>query len=164
MIISLIVAMDERRGIGFGNKLPWRLPADLKRFRELTMGHYIVMGRKTYESIGKALPGRHTIVVTRNEQCAAKGCRIVHSIDDAIALASENGEGELFICGGAEVYAGALPLADRLYMTLVHARGESDTFFPEVDPSVWVEEESSYLNADEKNQYSLTFKLFRRRR
>lgn len=163
MIVSIIVAMDEKRGIGAQNRLPWRLSSDLKRFRELTMGHHIIVGRKTFESIGKPLPGRQTIVVTGNSNFEAPGCLIAHSLEEAIALAEERGEQEVFVCGGAAVYAQALPIADRLYLTLVHAETEADTLFPEWEQDKWIERESFHHRADEKNQYSFTFKLLARR-
>src|SRR5262245_52323986 len=105
VLVSIIVAMDRKAGIGADNKLPWRLSADLKRFRELTMGHHIIVGRKTFESIGKPLPGRRMIVVTRDRSYEAEGCDVVHSVQDAIELARGRGESEAFICGGAEIYA-----------------------------------------------------------
>nr|AIA13048.1 Dihydrofolate reductase [uncultured bacterium]AIA13124.1 Dihydrofolate reductase [uncultured bacterium]AIA13423.1 Dihydrofolate reductase [uncultured bacterium] len=163
MIISFLVAMDEKRGIGKAGGLPWRLSSDLKRFRELTMGHHIIVGRKTFESIGKPLPGRQMIIVTRSESFAPAGCFIAHSISDAISLARERGESELFVCGGAEIYAQMLGVADRMYLTLVHADSEADTFFPEWDSSEWVEMESEHRTADEKNQYPFTFKVLARR-
>nr|AIA13614.1 Dihydrofolate reductase [uncultured bacterium] len=159
MIISFLVAMDEKRGIGKAGGLPWRLSTDLKRFRELTMGHHIIVGRKTFESIGKPLPGRQMIIVTRSESFAPEGCFIAHSISDAISLARERGEGELFICGGAEIYAQAMSAADRMYLTLVHADANADTFFPEWSREQWIERESQSHAADEKNQYPFTFKL-----
>ena len=159
MIISLIVAMDEQRGIGKAGKLPWRLSSDLKRFRELTMGHHIIVGRKTFESIGKPLPGRQMIVVTRSETYRPAACLIAHSVQGAIQVAQDRGEAEGFICGGAAIYAGALAEADRLYLTLVHASVDADVFFPDIDETAWLERESEVHNADEKNQYSFTFKL-----
>lgn len=164
MIISLIVAMDEQRGIGKDGKLPWHLSSDLKRFRALTMGHHIIVGRKTYESIGKPLPGRHTIVVTRSESYKPEGCLIAHSVEEAIRVARERGETEAFVCGGAAIYAGALPGADRLYLTLVHTTVEADVFFPAIEQQAWTEKESSSHAKDEKNQYPLTFKLLEKKR
>jgi dihydrofolate reductase len=161
--ISLIVAMDEQRGIGKAGKLPWRLSSDLKRFRELTMGHHIIVGRKTFESIGKPLTGRVMIVVTRRETYQAEGCLVAHSVEDAIRLARERGETETFICGGAAIYAAALAEADRLYLTLVHATVDADVFFPDVDETAWVETESESHAADEKNQYPFTFKLIEKK-
>jgi dihydrofolate reductase len=151
--------MDEDRGIGKDNQLPWRLSTDLKRFRELTLGHYILVGRKTFQSIGKPLPGRQTIIITRDEGFGREGCLTARSVEDGIRLARERGESELFICGGAEIYAQSLRVADRMYLTLVHAVVGADTFFPEWEGGEWVEEESSRHEADDKNQFPFTFKL-----
>lgn len=163
MIVSIIAAMDRKRGIGVANKLPWRLSADLKRFRELTMGHHIIVGRKTFESIGKPLPGRRMIVVTRDRNYKAEGCDLAHSVEDATRLARERGESEAFICGGAEIYAQSIEVADRMYLTLVDAEVAADTFFPEFDGHEWSELESVYQPADEKNQYPFTLNLLVRR-
>src|SRR5262245_19431260 len=122
--------MDRNRGIGVANRLPWRLSADLKRFRDLTMGHHIIVGRKTFESIGRPLPGRRMIVVTRDRSYRAEGCEVAHSIEDATRLARERGETEIFICGGAEIYAQSIGIVDRMYLTLVDAEVAADTFFP----------------------------------
>lgn len=162
MIISLIVAMDENRGIGFQGRLPWRLSSDLKRFRELTMGHHIIAGRKTYQSIGKPLPGRRMIIVTRDHDFKADNCDIAYTVEDALALAEERGEKEAFIIGGAEIYSQTLSRAGRLYLTLVRAKVEADAFFPEWDESRWNEIESFEHEADGKNQYSFTFRLLER--
>lgn len=163
MIVSLIAAMDKRRGIGRDNQLPWRLSADLKRFRELTMGHHIIVGRKTFESIGKPLPGRQMILVTRdrnfNTGFENEICAVCHSLDDAIELARSHGENEVFVCGRAEIYQQSIALADRLYLTLVNAEVEADKFFPELKLENWNELESVFHPADEKNQFSFTFKL-----
>jgi dihydrofolate reductase len=159
MIISLIVAMDRRRGIGKDNRLPWRLSADMKRFRELTMGHHLIVGRKTYESIGKPLPGRQMIIVTRQAGFRAEGCFVVQSVDEALELARERGESEVFVIGGAELYWQTLALADRLYLTLVDAEVEADTFFPEFNENDWLTQEMVHHQADEKNQFPVTFKL-----
>ncbi|MFN0108330.1 MAG: dihydrofolate reductase [Blastocatellia bacterium] len=167
VIVSLIAAMDRRRGIGFENRLPWRLSADLKRFRELTMGHHIIVGRKTFESIGKPLPGRRMIVVTRDRAFKAafdtESCAVCHSLDEAIELACSRGEQEVFICGGSEIYQQAIALADRLYLTLVDAEIVADTFFPEFDPQNWNERESLFHPTDEKNEFPFTFKILDRR-
>jgi dihydrofolate reductase len=167
VIVSIIAAMDRNRGIGVDNRLPWRLSADLKRFRELTMGHHIIVGRKTFESImqigGKPLPGRRMIVVTRDRSYRAEGCDVTHSVEGAITLASERGESEVFICGGAEIYAQSIEVADRMYLTLVDAEVAADTFFPEFDEREWGDRESVYQPADEKNQYPFTFKLMVRK-
>jgi len=159
VIVSIIAAMDKRRGIGVDNKLPWRLSADLKRFRELTMGHHIIVGRKTFESIGRPLPGRRMIIVTRNGNYKTEGCDVVHSVKDAIRLARERGDSEVFICGGAEIYAQSIEVADRMYLTFVDAEVAADAFFPGFDEREWSERESVYQSADEKTQYPFTFKL-----
>jgi len=159
VIVSIIAAMDKERGIGVDNKLPWRLSADLKRFRELTMGHHIIVGRKTFESIGKPLPGRQMIIVTRDRSYEAEGCEVVHSIEDAMKLARDRGESEAFICGGAEIYAESIAIADRIYLTLVDAEVPADTFFPKFDEGEWSERESFYHPADDRNQYPFTFKM-----
>jgi dihydrofolate reductase len=163
VIVSLIVAMDENRGIGLRNRLPWRLASDLKRFRELTMGHHLIAGRKTYESIGRPLPGRQMIIVTRDRNYRASGCLMVHSPDEAFRLAAERGEREAFVIGGAEIYAQALPQADRLYLTQVHAQVQADVFFPEFAEDEWQEVSRNFHAADEKNQYDFTFRELRRK-
>lgn len=164
MIISILVAMDEKRGIGKAGKLPWHLSADLKRFRELTMGHHLIVGRKTFESIGKPLPGRQTIVVTRDANFKHKGCFVAHSVQDSIALARERKETEVFVIGGAEIYARAIDATDRVYLTQVHAEVDADTFFPELEHDAWIETQHAYHPADETNQYACTFKLLERKR
>lgn len=163
MIVSIIAAMDNRRGIGIENRLPWRLSADLKRFRELTMGHHIIVGRKTFESIGKPLPGRQMIVVTRDHLFRAAGCDVCYSLAEALELARSRGEDEAFIGGGAQIYEQALALADRMYLTLVDAEIVADTFFPSFDPQDWNERERIAHPADEKNQFPFTFSLLVRR-
>ena len=164
MIISLIVAMDEKRGIGKDGKLPWRLSSDLKRFRELTMGHHLVVGRKTFESIGKPLPGRQMIVVTRNPGFRPEGCLIGDTVQTALELAKERGETEVFVIGGAEIYAQTLDVADRIYLTQVHAVVEADTFFPEHSPGSWTEMQSVFHPADDNNKYAFTFKVLERKK
>ncbi len=156
MIVSLLVAMDERRGIGKDGRLPWHLSADLKRFKGLTMGHHLIMGRKTYESIGRPLPGRTMIVITRNPEYHPEGCQVAHSLAEALDMAQERGESEAFVIGGGQIFAQALPHADRLYLTLVHTVTEADTLFPALEQDLWIEEESSYHPADEKNQFPFT--------
>ena len=164
MIISLLVGMDEKRGIGKDGKLPWRLSSDMKRFRELTMGHHLIVGRKTFESIGKPLPGRQTIVVTRNPGFRPEGCLIAGSVQEAIGIAQANGEKEAFVIGGGDIYAQALDVADRIYLTQVHAEVDADTFFPELHHDRWVEKETSYQPAGEKNEHSFTFRLLEKKR
>jgi dihydrofolate reductase len=163
VIISLIVAMDEKRGIGKAGKLPWRLSSDLKKFRELTMGHHMIAGRKTFESIGKPLPGRQMIVVTHNAGFKADGCLVAASVQAALALAQERGETEVFVIGGAEIYTQTLDVADRVYLTQVNAEVDADTFFPELKHDSWTETQSAFQPAGEKNQYAFTFKLLERK-
>ena len=155
--------MEKKRGIGVDNKLPWRLSSDLKRFRDLTMDHHIIVGRKTFESIGRPLPGRRMIVVTRDVNYKAEGCDVAHSVEDATKLAREKGESEVFICGGAEIYAQTIEIVDRMRLTFVDAEVAADTFFPEFDEREWSEQESFYQPADEKNQYPFTIKLMIRK-
>lgn len=155
--------MDRNRGIGINNQLPWRLSADLKRFRELTMGHHIIVGRKTFESIGKPLPGRQMIIVTRDRNFQTEGCFVCHTVQEAISFAEQRGESEVFICGGAEIYTQTIALADRLYLTFVDAEVAADTFIPEFDGSEWTEQEPVFHPADEKNQFPFTFKLLVRK-
>ncbi len=156
--------MDRRRGIGKDNRLPWRLSSDMKRFRELTMGHHLIAGRKTFESIGRPLPGRDMIVVTRDQEYSPEGCLIAHSVESAIELAEGRGDSEAFIIGGAQIYARALAATDRIYLTEVDAQVEADTFFPELDLGEWEEKESLRVEADDRNQYGFTFKLLVRKR
>ena len=137
MRITIIAAMDRNRLIGDGDRLPWRLPADLRRFKSLTMGKPIVMGRRTHESIGRALPGRRNIVLSRDPGYRAPGCEVVSSLEDALELARD--AEELMIVGGAELYAQALPRAERLYLTLLDASFSGDAWFPEFDEHAWRE-------------------------
>lgn len=131
-IVSAIAAISENdRGIGKNNDLLWKIPADLKRFKEITFGHPIIMGRKNFESIGRALPGRMNIIVTRDTEYRRDNCVIAHSIKDAIARAKMLDQEEVFIIGGGEIYTQALPATDRLYLTLIHADKDADVFFPD---------------------------------
>ncbi len=130
MILSLIAAMAENRVIGRGPEIPWDLPDDRRRFRELTWGHPIVMGRKTFETLDAPLPGRDTIVLTRDRGFRAEGCRVVHGQDEVLRAASD--AEEVFICGGGEVYREFLPLADKIYLTVLHLKVEGDVLFPEI--------------------------------
>ncbi|HUW75658.1 MAG TPA: dihydrofolate reductase [Gallionella sp.] len=135
--VSLIVAMAKNRVIGHNNTLPWRLPADLKHFKTLTMGHHIVMGRKTFESIGKPLPGRTSVVVTRNAAYSAPGVIAVNSLEAAISACVD--DNEIFVIGGAELYLQAIALADRIYLTEIDADIHGDAYFPEFKRSEWLE-------------------------
>lgn len=161
MMLSIIAALDDRGGIGRGGRLPWYLSTDLKRFKALTMGHHLIMGRKTFRSIGKALPGRVNIVVTRQADYHVEGIIVVHSLQEALDLAGQNGETEVFIIGGGEIFHQALPLADRLYLTHVHMDSAADVYFPEVD-NHWKVTYSEEFPADEKNEYPTTFRIYAR--
>ena len=138
MIISLIAAIGLDHELGQGGRLIWRIPEDLKQFKRLTMGHHMLMGRKTYESIGRPLPGRVTIVLSRDLQYQAPGCLLASSIDEALTLARHAGERELMVCGGAEVYRALLPSADQVYVSKVQARASADVFFPTLHEGSWV--------------------------
>ena len=155
MRIALIVAMAENRVIGCNNQLPWRIPADLRHFRALTMGKPIIMGRKTYESIGRPLPGRDNIVISGDRLYQAKGCQVVNSIDQALAVAGHSEEA--MIIGGANLYRQTLEIADRLYLTLVKAEPEGDTWFPQIELQQWREIERETHKADESNEYDYDF-------
>jgi dihydrofolate reductase len=135
--LAIIVAMARNRTIGINNTLPWRIPEDLKRFKSLTMGHHLIMGRKTFDSIDKPLPGRITVVVTRNEALKIEGCIMAHSLEDAIKVCA--GDDEIFIVGGAELYALAMPLVDTIYLTEIMQDIAGDTRFPEFDRELWQE-------------------------
>ncbi len=162
MRISIIVAMDENGGIGYENRLPWRLSTDLKRFKRLTMGHHLIMGRKTYESIGQVLPGRRMVVMTRRADMEVDGVDVVSSLAGALDLANRRGDDEAFIGGGSEIYELALPHTDRIYLTRVHADANMpiDVFFPEFDMIEWVEISSEKIEADETNQFATTYSVF----
>jgi dihydrofolate reductase len=166
MNISLIVAMDEGRMIGANGKIPWHLPADLKRFKEMTMGHPVIMGRKTFESLGrKPLPGRFNIVITRDPKYEAEGCRVAVSLHDALRLA-ENGAmgeaGDVFVIGGEQIYALALPHAQKLYLTKVHGTFDGDAHFPEFSESEWGLVRTEAHEKDENNPLSYDFLTYER--
>ncbi|WP_284644142.1 dihydrofolate reductase [Paenibacillus silviterrae] len=155
-MISYIFAMDENRGIGVDNKLPWRLPADLARFKKLTLQHTILMGRKTFDSIGrKPLPKRRNVVLTRDKSFQAEGCEVIHSIDEVVARYGGAEEEELFVIGGTEVFALLMPHADKMYVTEIAHRFPADTWFPEVDPAEWkaVLREKGVKNEDNPYDY-----------
>ena len=162
MITSIIVAMDEAGGIGKGGGLPWHLSADLKKFKSLSMGHTLIIGRKTYESIGRALPGRKMIVITRNKRYSAEGCLVVASLKEALAIAERDGETEAYIGGGGEIFTQALPVVERIYLTRVHATLDCDTFFPKLDWSEWQEGERMSYPADARNDYAFTYSIFQK--
>lgn len=155
MKISIIVAMAENRVIGRDNQLPWHLPADLKHFKATTLGKPILMGRKTWESIGRPLPERTNIVITRDENYTASGCVVVHSLDAALRAAEHHAE--VMIIGGAELYRQVLPQADTLYLTLVHGEFEGDTRFPQWETDAWREVERIDHEADDRNPHAYSF-------
>lgn len=163
MIKSIIVAKSDNNVIGKDNGIIWHMPADLKYFKSKTMGHYIIMGRKTLESMDKPLPGRTTIVVTRNRNYRAEGCLIVHDIQDAFRIAEQNKQEEIFILGGAEIYKLTIDIADKIYLTEIKAHFEGDAFFPEIDPGKWREVRREEHEADEKNRYPYAFVDFVRK-
>jgi dihydrofolate reductase len=162
MKISLIVAMANNRVIGSGNRMPWHLPADLKKFKVLTMGKPIVMGRKTHESIGRPLPGRENLVVSRNAFFRAPGCLVFASIETALAHVRHREE--IFIIGGSSFYAAALPVADTLYLTHIHRDFGGDTLFPEIDADEWHTLEQQTIDNDPSVDFSYSFKKLARKK
>jgi dihydrofolate reductase len=159
-LISLIVAMAQNGVIGRDNALPWRLPADLKRFKAFTLGKTVLMGRKTFESIGRPLHGRDNLVLTRDRRWLASGVIVVHSVEQALAQAGAN---ELVAIGGAQIYRMLMPFARRIYLTHVHADVPGDTFFPDFDPTQWDDVECRMHPADEEHAYPVTFVTLERR-
>ncbi|MCP3661134.1 MAG: dihydrofolate reductase [Gammaproteobacteria bacterium] len=153
--ISLITAMAENRVIGNQNGLPWRLPNDLKHFKEITMGKPMIMGRKTWESLPGVLPGRPHLVITRDPEYGAAGCTVVYSLEQALSAAGDIPE--VMVVGGANIYQQFLPRADRIYLTQVHAEVEGDAFFPTFDASLWRELEKTRHEEDEKHACAYTF-------
>lgn len=160
MTISLIFAMDENRLIGKDNAMPWHLPNDLQYFKQTTMGKPVIMGRKTYESIGRPLPGRRNIILTRQPDYTVDGCEVIHSLDDLKAF--QNTPDEVFCIGGAEIYKALIPYADKIYLTQIHATFDGDTHFPEIDPEKWKVVSSEEGIVDEKNRYAHTFLVLER--
>lgn len=160
MKISLIAAMSENRVIGRDGALPWHLPADLARFKSITTGQTVIMGRKTFESVGKPLPNRRSIVISRNGEYRCEGVVVVHSFDEA--LEHRTGQEEVFVLGGQAIYELALPRADRLYLTLVHASIDGDTYFPPFDPSEWALVEDEPHEADDRHAYAFSFRRYDR--
>lgn len=162
MRVSLIVAADCGGVIGREGKLPWRLSADLKRFKALTLGHHLIVGRKTFESIGRPLPGRTMLVVSRQAGYAALGVKVVASPEQALAVAAEAGESEVFVAGGAELYRALLSAADRIYLTRVEARLEGDTYFADPDPRRFELANCERYQPDEKNAWPWRFEVWER--
>jgi dihydrofolate reductase len=163
MRLSIIAALSTNGVIGRANEIPWRLSTDLKRLKALTMGHHMIMGRKTWESVGKPLPGRVMVVITRRDDYAPEGVVVVKSLEEAIRLVEASGDEEPFIAGGAEIYELSMHRADRMYLTRVHAEIEGDTFFPEFDDvTEWHLVDAEHLEADEKNEYPYSFLTYER--
>ena len=162
MKISLIVAFDENRLIGNNNQLPWHLPADLKHFKTITMGHHMIMGRKTYDSIGKPLPGRISVIVTRQRDLHIDDCIVVNTIEEALEKC--NTQEEVFIIGGAQIFNYTLPAATDLYVTQIHHQFEGDTWFPEISDKDWMEVSREKIKADEKNKWDYSFIQYTRRK
>jgi dihydrofolate reductase len=163
LILSLLVAADENNLIGKDNQLPWHLPDDLRYFRNQTWGMPILMGRKTFESIGKPLPGRKSIVITRNRNWQHEGVIVVHSIAEAISRAGELGVKEIFVIGGAEIFKTSLTEANRIYLTRIHHTFEGDAWFPALDAGEWELSRKRFCPADEKNAWAHTFEVWQRR-
>ncbi len=162
MTVSLIAAMALNRTIGCDGGLPWNLPADLKRFRERTTGHVIIMGRKTHESIGRPLPGRTNVVLSRRAGYTAAGCVVARDLDGALEQARDAGETEAFVIGGAAIYEQALAHADRIYLTQVHADVPGDVFFPPLEASTWREVEREEHPADQRHAHRFAFTVLER--
>lgn len=154
MTVSIIVAIGENHAIGKNNQLLWHMPNDLKHFKDITSGRTIIMGRKTFDSVGKPLPRRRNIVVTRQD-ITIPGCEVVKSIEDGLALCKN--EDEVFIGGGAEIYKLAMHLTDRIYLTIIHKSFDADTFFPEIDKTEWKEVKREDFEPDEKNPLPYSF-------
>ena len=159
-MITIIAAIANNNALGKDNQLIWHLSADLKRFKKLTTGHHIIMGRKTFESIGKPLPNRTTIIITRNKDYKQKGCLVAHSLKDALEMAKN--DNSPFIIGGAQIYKEAIKIVDKLDITFVHHDFKADVFFPEIDLKIWKETSREYFKADEKNKFDYSFVTFER--
>jgi len=154
MTKTIVVAISENHVIGKDNQLLWHMPADLKHFKDITTGHTVIMGRKTYESVGKPLPRRRNIIITR-QAITIEGCEVVNSIETALSLCKD--EAEVFIVGGAEIYKQAMSLTDRIYLTIIHKEFEGDSFFPEINASEWKEVFREDHQPDEKNPLPYSF-------
>ncbi len=166
MTISLIAALAQNGVIGKANDLPWHLPDDMKYFMLTTKGHHVIMGRKNYESLPekfRPLPNRTSIVITRQEDYQAPGCSIVHQLEDGVKIAEGNGERELFIIGGSEIYALGMPLADKLYLTEIHANIDGDTFFPFYDKERWEENSRQPHSSDDRHKFAFDFVIYKKK-
>jgi len=159
-MITIIAAIAKNNALGKDNKLIWYLPADLKRFKQVTLNHHIIMGRKTFESLGKPLPNRTSIIISRNKNYKVEGCIVVNSLEEAIKAAAK--DENPFILGGAEIYRQAIDIADKLDLTFVHHTFDADAFFPKIDTTIWKETSRQDFKADEKNKYAYSFVSFER--
>ncbi|MFT4834518.1 MAG: dihydrofolate reductase [Marinoscillum sp.] len=165
MIISMIAAMGTNRSIGKDNGIPWHLPDDFKYFKDTTQGHYVIMGRKNFESLPpkyKPLPNRPNVIITRQTSYDGEGAEVVHDLQDALSQAKEGEEKEAFIIGGGEIYRLGLEVADKIYLTEINASFDGDTFFPEFDISRWEETSRSHHAADERHAHSFDFVIYER--
>jgi dihydrofolate reductase len=161
MNISIVVAAAENGVIGKDNQLLWKLSADLKRFKNITSGHFILLGRKTFESIGKPLPNRTSLIISRNFECDFENCFVFKTINDAIVFAAQQNQNDIFVIGGGEIYKQTLPLANKIYLTLVHTEIEGDTYF-EYDDSSWKVTHTEFVPKDEKNEFDSTYIVLER--
>lgn len=163
MIVSAIVATARNRAIGKNNTLPWRLPADLAYFKRTTIDHHVLMGRRTFESLGKPLPGRTNVVITRDPDFSAEGVWVAHSIEEALGIAFDNGETEAFILGGAQIFEETLDMWDRLYQTEIDLEvPDADAFFPAINPSEWIQTKNDAFGPDAKNPHAYAFIVWER--
>jgi dihydrofolate reductase len=165
MTVSMIAALARNGVIGKANDLPWHLPDDMKFFMQTTKGHHVIMGRKNYESLPekfRPLPNRTSIVVTRQHDYKAPGCIVVHQLEDGVKMAAKNGEPELFIIGGSEIYKLAMPIADKLYLTEIDAEIEGDTFFPSYKKESWREISRQHHSSDDRHQFSFDFVVYKK--
>ncbi|OCL26503.1 dihydrofolate reductase [Orenia metallireducens] len=162
MNLSIIVAMDKNNLIGKNNEMPWNLPSDLKYFKERTLNHTIVMGRKTFESIGKPLQDRRNLILTRDKDYSQQGCEIFHSKESLLNHFKDSSE-EIFVCGGTEIYKLFLPYVDKLYITRIEEEFEGDTYFPSINLELWEKVWSQEGNKDKNNPYNYSFYLYKRR-
>ncbi len=160
-MIILIAAVAENNALGKNNDLLWHLPKDFKRFKEITSGHHIIMGRKTFESFPKPLPNRTHVIITRQKDYVYEGCVVVQNLEEAIAVCPKNEE--IFVIGGGEIYAQSIHLADKLDLTRVHHSFEADVYFPEINPAIWELISEEYHPKDEKHLYDYTFQTFVRK-
>ncbi len=161
-MLTIIAAVAKNKALGKNNDLIWRLPADLKRFKKITLGHHVIMGRKTFESLGRPLPNRTTIIISRNVSYKVEGCTVVHTLEAAILAAKE--DNNPFILGGGEIYKQALLRADILDLTLVHhSFDDADTFFPDIDYNQWIEINREDFKADEQHAYDYSFVRYKKK-